>query len=552
MTAPAWGASFPRALPWVVVGAVLLGAYLRLDQFGAQVLIDDEWHAVHQLLRSAPAQMVRDFGYSDYSIPLGLLYWVEARFFGLSEELMRWPMMLCGLATLVLLPWYVGVRLGWATAAVFAVLIAISPLLYLYSRMARPYAVTLLLVWCALAAFQRFHSSPQGGAWAGAAFAITAVMAIWLHPIVAPFAVAPFLQAVADLRLVARSERWARVRRLAGLGLAAGALLAVVILPPFLTHPESLAGKSGVDHPRLDTLAGVWHVWLGTPSTTAVLFCVVLAAYGAKDAWRGLPVARSGAIGALLTVVAVFATRPASTSLPITFGRYLLPFLPLLLLATAAGSVKLASRLAAGRRAGWQVAALIVALSPALALAARSPLATFLRFPNGQTQHLYFYLEFRPGRNLYDPYIAAIPLSPFWKTLAAVQPGSLRIAAAPFSFESYNWDAPRWEEASRQYVIPAYLTGFCVDRRYGELPRTPAFRFRNAVHLADAAGLATLNVRYIVWQKPYERTVEGRPIRIGAETAHCEDLLRARFGQPAYEDGSLVAFRVPEPGHAER
>ena len=26
--------------------------------------------------------------------------------------------------------------------------------------------------------------------------------------------------------------------------------------------------------------------------------------------------------------------------------------------------------------------------------------------------------------------------------------GSLRIAAAPFYFESYDWDAPRWEAVS--------------------------------------------------------------------------------------------------------
>ena len=34
-----------------------------------------------------------DFGHADYSIPLGLLYGVEARAFGLSETAMRWPML---------------------------------------------------------------------------------------------------------------------------------------------------------------------------------------------------------------------------------------------------------------------------------------------------------------------------------------------------------------------------------------------------------------------------------------------------------------------------
>ena len=50
---------------------------LRLDQIAAQVLIDDEWHAVHQVLRRTPAQMFLDFGFADYSIPLGILAWLR-------------------------------------------------------------------------------------------------------------------------------------------------------------------------------------------------------------------------------------------------------------------------------------------------------------------------------------------------------------------------------------------------------------------------------------------------------------------------------------------
>ncbi|HEY5862845.1 MAG TPA: hypothetical protein VIX61_07135, partial [Casimicrobiaceae bacterium] len=54
-----------------VFAAVAVGCVLRLDQIGAQVLIDDEWHAVHQVLARTPGDMLLDFGYSDYSIPLG-------------------------------------------------------------------------------------------------------------------------------------------------------------------------------------------------------------------------------------------------------------------------------------------------------------------------------------------------------------------------------------------------------------------------------------------------------------------------------------------------
>ena len=245
----------------------MVGALLRLDQFTTQVLIDDEWHAVHQLQKLAPAQMFLTFGHADYSIPLGLIDALEARLFGLSETMIRLPMLACGLATLVLFPLYVAPRLGRATSAVFAVLLAIAPLLVIYSRMARPYAITLLFVWAAHAAFQRFDTARSGARRAGAAYVIAASLAAWLHPIIAPFVVAPFLWALYDLRREPPPLRQARFVRLAGLALATGVPMAALLLPPLIAHPEALTGKAGIDRPGVDTLVGVWYAWLGTPST---------------------------------------------------------------------------------------------------------------------------------------------------------------------------------------------------------------------------------------------------------------------------------------------
>ncbi len=544
---PAGDAPVARAWPWLLGVAVALGAWLRLDQFATQVLIDDEWHAVHQLLRLAPSQMWLDFGHADYSIPLGLLYALESRAFGLSETAMRWPMLVCGLATLALFPPYVARRLGPATAIVFAFLLAISPLLVIYSRMARPYAITLLLAWGAHAAFCRFDAALNGRTAAGGAYAAMAALAAWLHPVIAPFVVAPFLWAAVALLRAPRDIRGARFRRLALLALATGVPMGALLLPPLLAHPESLAVKAGVDRPDLDTLIGVWYAWLGTPSTLSVLACGALAALGAREVWRGLPIARTGALGIALTLAAVLSTGTAWSHNPLTLGRYLLPFAPLLLLAAATGAVSIARRVAAPGRRLRNAAAFLVAIAPVAVLAVGSPLAEIARHPNAQTIHLVYHVDFRPERNPYLPYMAKIPLSPFWAHLAREPRGSLRIAAAPFYFESYDWDAPRWERVSGQTVIPGFLTGLCIDARAGEVPPTPAFRFANAVHLADPVALAAHGIDYVVWQKPFVQTGRGRPEPIGQGTAHCEPALRARFGAPAYEDDALVAFRPPAP-----
>ncbi len=528
-------------LPAAIAVAAAIGAWLRLDQFASQVLIDDEWHAVHQVIHRLPGTMLLDFGFADYSIPLGILDWYEAQWFGLSEVAMRVPMLACGLATLVLLPLYVARRAPPATAALFALLLALSPLLVIYSRMARPYAITLLLGWSAHAAYEQYRTHCRFAPAAGVAYALCAALATWLHPIVAPFVAAPPLAGLWRLRAAAPDRR-AAVRRWLVLALPTIALTATLILPPLVHNAHSMTAKSGIDAPTLATLAGVWYAWLGTSSTAAVAVCLGLAAAGASLVWRRFAIARTGVLGLLLTLTAIFATRPMFSYNPISTARYLLPAVPLSLLAVAAGVTVVGGRLAEGkprRLATLGLAGLVVG-----ALAVRSPLWPLLRHPNNQTLHLVNHFDWRPAHNGYRTFMETLPLSGFWASLAAQPPGTMRIAAAPFHFESFLWDAPRWERLGGQAVIPGFLTGLCVDLRPGETPRSPAFRLRNAVHLADDAALVAARVDYVVWQKPYTATIDGRAQVIGANTAHCEGALRARFGAPFYEDATLIAFRA--------
>ncbi len=539
---PAWVAA--------VAVAVLAGVWLRLDQFTTQVLIDDEWHVVHQVLQHTPGGMFLDFGYADYSVPLGMLAWYEAHWWGLTEAMLRTPMLVGGIAVLVVFPLYVSSRVSRATSALFAILLAISPLLVVYSRLARPYAITLLLSWIAHAAFRRWRVATSARVTAGAAYALTAALATWLHPLIAPFALAPIVWELGSTCRVAPAERRRVLARLLPLALVTGALTAALILPPLIANPQSLAAKGGTDVPQIETLAGVWYAWLGTPSTAAVAICVTLAAWGALDVWRALPEARTGVFGIVLTLAAVLLSRPMWSFNPLTLARYLLPFVPLLLLFVAAGAARLGYRLAAPGTAQARVTLAVVLALPVVALVAESPLGPMLRHPNAQALDSLYYIDFRPENNPIVPYQAAIPLSPFWASLAAQPPGSARIAAAPFYFESYDWDAPRWERLSHQTVVPGYLTGLCVDKRPGEVPADARFRFRNAVHLADDGALARKRIDYVVWQKPYVQRSRGAPVMKGAATAHCETALREKFGAPAFEDATIIAFRVPR--HAQR
>ncbi len=533
-----------RAL-WLAGMAIFaLCLWLRLDQFCAQLVTDDEWHAVHQLILHPPASFFFSFGAADYSIPLALFYWCEAQLFGLSELAMRWPMMLAGLATVVLFPLWALRRYGWRTALVFALLLAISPMLINYSRFARPYALTLLLGYLVHAAFWRFWAREGKLAVTGSFYVLGSALCAWLHLIALPFVIAPLLTA-APAAILAwwRGDR-SQFDRLLMLGLATATLTAVLILPPLLGDAAALLGKTSVHAPNIDTFKGIWHMWLGSPSKPAVLFCLVLAIAGFPAVFRqGGMLVRSASVGLGLTLVLILLSGPAWIQNPLTLARYLLPAIALLLLAVAIGAVRLAE-LAAGRLGAG--ATTLVMMLPVAALLVHTPLAQTMRQPNSNTLHSEFQTDYRTHREGVAEFMRrAIPLSPWWQTLHGFDDGLL-VAVAPYHFVSYLWDAPRWEEMSGHRVLPGALTGLCVDWREGEVPRDARFRLRNAVHLADADALTAKGIAYVVWQKPFTVVLDDQRAEIGTDTAQCLDSLRARFGNASYEDDKIVVFSLKQ------
>src|SRR5271169_5351525 len=83
---------------FVLALALVVGVWLRWYQLRTQVLLDDEWHAVHQVLHSDAFGIATSFGFADHSIPLTLYYRFLALHGGLTEWVMRLPMLLAGIA----------------------------------------------------------------------------------------------------------------------------------------------------------------------------------------------------------------------------------------------------------------------------------------------------------------------------------------------------------------------------------------------------------------------------------------------------------------------
>ena len=124
-----------------LVPPLLLALGLRWFGLHNQILTDDELHAVHGALAMPVRDIIQTwtFGGADYGVPQAAFYrLLMDQGFVFSELSFRIPSLLAGLVAVFVLPCLTVNRIGERAAVVLAWLLAISPMLTLYSRIVRP------------------------------------------------------------------------------------------------------------------------------------------------------------------------------------------------------------------------------------------------------------------------------------------------------------------------------------------------------------------------------------------------------------------------------
>jgi hypothetical protein len=267
-----------KSLAWTALASAwLAGALARTWSLHLQVYSGDETHAVWSALNMPLSEILVTYRLADHCIPLASFYRLLVRSgVGLSEVVLRAPAVLAGLAATAVLPLLV---LRWARsgdgdgatgarwAALYCALLAISPSLVYYSRIARPYAIVAFLAPLAAAAFWRWWRG-GGTGWA-VLWALAGGLSAWFHLGTAPFVAAPLLWAAGDL-LVARWRRradpaatepdrrspgWLALATAgAGLGLALAAFLVPAHGSLLRLMRRKGAAAEGID------AAGLWDV----------------------------------------------------------------------------------------------------------------------------------------------------------------------------------------------------------------------------------------------------------------------------------------------------
>jgi len=533
-------ARWPEWAAWSLV--FLLAFYLRWHQLLDQILSDDEWHAVRTSVRDSYRQMLTSFSTS--AVPLlSMIYKALHDTVGLSELKIRLPMLLAGLALIVVFPAILPRDLlSRRGRLLLAGLLAISPLLIYFSRYARPYAISVLLTTVGLFAFFRWWRRDQGR-W-GTLYVICGVFGPAFHLTSLVTLAAPFAWAFYEVWR-GRGERSAgEVWRL---GFLTGFLVLLAVGPPILLDfgaIEDRAGTNQVDYltfrESLPLLAGLDGpgVWLVAAAALSGLFLL---------ARRNARLAAMLGWASLVTLLANALSGANSVQVPIVFLRYSLWLAPYFLLLVAISGDALLAKLPT--KAAWPILALLL-----LGLFLAGPWRHVYARPNSWPHHAIFQYTYR-GESPFSYARRPPVISELYRQLAKEPAGSLVIAEAPFYSEWHNNVLTYYQEIHHQRVVAGMLGIGCDRMAINRLPSSATgLKLRNVVDVSKASDLEQHGVDLVIFHKNMYRELPPFSYQVSRVPASnlppanrlvsCLPRYAQVLGTPFFEDEAIVAYDI--------
>ncbi len=514
-------------------GIILSGVFFRLYQLPGQILVDDEWHAVHKILGFGYRGIFADFGTADHCIPFTLWYEFLLNNFWISEFVMRLPSLVAGFLALLIVPLLLRRVIGKRAALVTACLLSISPLHVFYSRMARPYALSMLLSFVAVMAFY-FWWTGKGKNWIYV-YVISGVSSVWCLLPSLPFVAGPFL--FAFLHSACKKELTQGIRRLLfpGIGFLAGLL--VLLLPPFMSRPGAIGEKIGQDTVTLQSLLGSCELFAGTSQLWLVTGMMLLSAVGVYILIR-----RNALFGfyslvlACLQIAGFIIAGPVGSLTALLLNRYSIGVLPIFLVWVAMPIVQ-------DTGIKWAGAAMKYSFVPlSLLLLFFGPFREIYFYPNHLTNCEAYQFSYNHGRmrKWFEPKALSI----FYRELAGFENGEKTLLEAPWHYNDNIYGYYQWLHKQHMYI------GFVGDLdgtfRAGEVPiNDTRFRFRNFIHVSDFSRIEKKGVDFVIFHKELENErVKDFPI-FPTDVSSWITMYREKYGEPYYEDFFLTVFRIP-------
>jgi hypothetical protein len=527
----------------MLLGALVAGAFLRIYQVPIQIPLDDEWHAIAKASESSYRQIVLSFGLADHSIPLSLATRWLIGSGRLSEAWLFIPPIVVGILTCTLLVVAVRKAISPLALAAFAALLAVSPLLVLYARQARPYAFTLFLSLAAAWAAYRWWR--DGKVMHAAAYLVAAPLAVWMHLIVAPFVLGVWVvflvEWLADPRRDGR-----RFLSMLAVGSLTVAITAALVVPPLLADWANLSAKAAADFPSLHSLERMAALMSGTASSLPALVLALFAAPGVVLLHRARPGPTRFVLALLaLQVVSVLASRAYLLHYGIVLARYLLVLVPFFLLAAAVGLAWFIEPL---RRFGTWVPPAVAAAAIA-GLVALGPLPAALAYPNSFFQHHVYFFDFDEAENLVAAALKPGPMPEFYRRLGTEPAGSRVLIEGPWRHESIFNRLPYFQQVHRQRVKIGMTGKLCPPGAYAEYPRLFRNKFRNLVDLSAPIDVLRREGDYVVFHRVLQLPNLTKPWQYEGGLSlppvdACIVRFTEMFGQPVFEDATITVFAL--------
>jgi hypothetical protein len=543
-----------RSMLWIGPPFVV-GCVLRLLDLRGQVVSGDELHAVRAAIEIEFPKILVTYLLSDHCIPLSSFY-RAAMLVGvpINETLLRAPVVLSGLLILLLVPWWAKKTLGGRTAQILAWWLAVSPLLVYYSRIVRSYMPIVLLGMLAVGLFWMWLESRRR--WQAAAYVVTGALAIYFHPVAAPFVGAPLVW-LGSAQLL-KIGNLPRIRST----LAVGGGLAVAVAMFLIPAAPSLAALVQDKRVDNDLSLGTWQAVAALQAGTANPWLVggfwLLAAIGLAALLVRAP--RLGSFGVVLIavqVVGLVVLSPLAMEQPNILNRYLLVAVPIVLVWVSYGlEVAVLGRIERFGRVGGVAASAVAMLLPAVYFAG-GPLPDPAFLPGSfahRSEFTAFYRSQRPR--------PPIELPEAYRWLADRRPGA--ILELPFS--------PLWRYAT---IFPRYQRTHGLEVVVGYGDRTlwdPRVRMRNGVSF-EPERLVESRASWLVLHPGIadeeasndrgraspdspagrDRARRARMLeRMERQTRDLERTLRRRWGPPDLKDDRHVVWDLDRVRRGER
>ena len=536
----------------LVLVALVLGAYLRLDGVAQEPLFGDEYHTKDT--SSAPyAEIVTSFDRVGSHVVLPLLQRMALDVFGDGVVSMRLPALIPGLLALFLFFPLTRRIVGPLPAALATLALALSPMHVYYSRFGRSYALVVLLALVLGASVMR-ALAPRSAErrakawWSLAAFA--AALLPYTHLSSAGLVAGIALCAIA---LGARTEPAQWKAALATVGLALVALVAL-FLPVHEAVGEGLSFRENPDRPQ--GVFGIAVLLCG--GNTETFLILPLFAFGVLGLLRWRREAALVALAAVLGPSLLLLAKPPH-GMEYAYARYLIGALPFVFLAAAWGLVSLLRRLAGAQ------GEVVAGLSGALLLGASfvfGPIGPLHR-ERGAFANTYLAWRRLPAFDVPFP-----SPSPFYATLRDDPGATCVVEAMPLlsravlvyrNYERQHGKRVRvgWTgEVPRSLGSGAYaplkgLTSEDADYLilHRDLPREVAeywrFVYDEASSETSRLGDAGLMSRH------QTHFVEGQRHASPESTASAAAALRNIYGPAFYKDEHLLVWKFEAERHSE-